>query len=136
MRRDGRLSRMLHVLIHLDGAGTPLTSETIAGMLATNPVVVRRTMAGLRDAGLVTSGKGHGGGWALARGLDETTVGDVHRALGAPAVFAIGPSLDRPECPIERQVGAALTDALAEAEARLVARMDALTLADLKAGAV
>ncbi|WP_245941543.1 Rrf2 family transcriptional regulator [Cereibacter changlensis] len=36
-------------------------------MLRTNPSLVRRTMAGLRESGLVTSTKGRHGGWHLAR---------------------------------------------------------------------
>ena len=48
MSSDNRLSRMLHVLIHMDQREQPLTSDEIARMLNTNPVVVRRTMAGLR----------------------------------------------------------------------------------------
>jgi len=69
MPRDLRISRMLHVLIHMDRHLTLATSEQIADMISTNPVVVRRIMAGLRDKGIVTSEKGHGGGWRLARPL-------------------------------------------------------------------
>ncbi|HYE44453.1 MAG TPA: Rrf2 family transcriptional regulator, partial [Caulobacter sp.] len=62
MRKDSRLSRMLHVLLHMAQRHEPMTSDAIAQMLGTNPAVVRRTMAGLRDAGYVRSEKGHGGG--------------------------------------------------------------------------
>jgi DNA-binding IscR family transcriptional regulator len=62
MRNDSRLSRMLHVLLHMARHDGPITSEAIGMMLGTNPVVVRRTLAGLRDAGYVRSDKGHGGG--------------------------------------------------------------------------
>ena len=55
---DARLSRMLHLLIHMGRMEGPLTSDDAAMMLGTNPVVVRRTMAGLRDAGYVRSMKG------------------------------------------------------------------------------
>ena len=48
MPSDTRLSRMLHALIHMDRIGGPVTSEVISRMLDTNPVVVRRTMGGLR----------------------------------------------------------------------------------------
>ena len=48
MKRDSRLSSMLHLLIHMAQAGQPLTSEALARMLKTNPVLVRRTLAGLR----------------------------------------------------------------------------------------
>ncbi len=57
MRNDSRLSRMLHVLIHMDQHDQRTTSETIAQMLRTNPVVVRRTMAGLRITVMCTRKK-------------------------------------------------------------------------------
>jgi DNA-binding IscR family transcriptional regulator len=133
MRRDSRLSRMLHVLIHMSRHDGPATSEQISRMLATNPVVVRRTMAGLRDKGYVRSEKGHGGGWVLDRALADITLRDIHEALGQPALFAIGPASDNPECLVEQAVNAALGQAFADAEARLLARFGAVTLADLAA---
>jgi DNA-binding IscR family transcriptional regulator len=59
MKRDSRLSGVLHVLLHMAEAGGPVTSETMAKAMQTNPVVIRRIMAGLRDAGFVHSEKGH-----------------------------------------------------------------------------
>ena len=128
MPTDNRLSRMLHVLIHMGG---PVTSETISRMLDTNPVVVRRTMAGLRSAGYVTSVKGHGGGWTLATPLDELTLRDIHTALGSPRVFAIGLSDDDPRCLVEQAVNVALKDAMAEAEQRLLSRFGEVTIGAL-----
>lgn len=128
MPTDTRLSRMLHVLIHMDQIGRPVTSDTIGKMLGANPVVVRRTMAGLRTAGYLTSEKGHGGGWALARPLDEITLRDIHMALGAPKVFAIGLADDDPKCLVERAVNIALEEAMDEAERRLLARFSEVTI--------
>ncbi len=122
---------MCHVLIHMGLHGGTETSEVIARMLNTNPVVVRRTMAGLRNAGYVRSEKGHGGGWTLARGLHELTLLDVHRALGEPPVFAMGPSTDHPDCPVETSVNAAIVAALNDAEALLLARLGGTTLESL-----
>ena len=131
MASDLRLSRMLHVLLHMARAEGPMTSETIAKMLGTNPVVVRRTMAGLRDAGYVRSEKGHGGGWAIAADLDTVTLLDIHRAVGDPPLVALGMAHPSPDCAVEAVVNAALADALREAEARLVARLGSVTLAAL-----
>ncbi|RZJ37157.1 MAG: Rrf2 family transcriptional regulator [Brevundimonas sp.] len=122
---------MLHVLIHMDHIGAPVTSETISRMISTNPVVVRRTMAGLRAAGYVTSGKGHGGGWALARSLDEVTLRDVHDALGSPRLFAIGLADDDPSCLVERAVNTAMAEAMTEAERRLLDRFGEVTIGSL-----
>jgi DNA-binding IscR family transcriptional regulator len=131
MRHDSRLSRMLHVLIHMDRHNGSATSEKIAQMLNTNPVVVRRTMAGLREEGYVRSEKGHGGGWTLARPLGEISLLDIHRALGSPEVFAIGLAVDHPDCLVEQSVNAALRDAFMEAEAILISRFAGVTIADI-----
>lgn len=131
MPSDSRLSRMLHVLIHMDRHQQPATSETIAKMLCTNPVVVRRTMAGLREHGYVRSEKGHGGGWTLARELEQISLLDVYRALGEPTVFAIGEAGDDPKCLVEQAANTALRSALGEAEALLMKRLAEVTLADL-----
>lgn len=127
MPTDNRLSRMLHVLIHMDRLGGPVTSETISRMLDTNPVVVRRTMAGLKAAGYLTSEKGHRGGWALARPLDEISLLDIHEALGGPRVFNIGLS-DNPQCLVEQVVNEALCEAMAEAEQKLLRRFGEVSL--------
>ena len=131
MPRDTRLSRMLHLLIHMDRHLDRPTSETLAKMLQTNPVVVRRMMAGLREQGLVTSERGHGGGWQLARQLDQITLKDVYEAIGAPALFNIGPDADRSECLVEQAVDARLGGALGEAEALVMRRFGEVTVADL-----
>ncbi|MDT9600655.1 Rrf2 family transcriptional regulator [Sphingosinicella rhizophila] len=131
MRQDSRLSRMLHVLLHMARLDGPATSDRIAAMLRTNPVVVRRTMAGLRDAGYVRSVKGHGGGWTLACDLGKISLLDVHHAVGGPRLFAIGNETDRPDCAVEKVVNEALDEALAGAEALLVARLGAISLAEL-----
>ncbi|WP_321857960.1 Rrf2 family transcriptional regulator [Burkholderia cenocepacia] len=128
MRTDSRLSRMLHALIHMDQAEGPLTSETIATMLCTNPVVVRRLLGGLRDFGYVRSEKGHGGGWVLSVALDDITLLDVYCAVGEPPLFSDLVPEDEPECLVEQAVNAHLSATLKEAEASLLARFGEVTL--------
>lgn len=131
MRNDTRLSRMLHVLIHMSRHDRPATSDTIAEMLNTNPVVVRRTMALLKEKGYVRSEKGHRGGWTLAKPLADITLLDIHKALGSSSLFAIGLSTDHPECLVEQAVNAALTEAFDAAQALLLKRFESVTLAEL-----
>ncbi|MFV0623371.1 Rrf2 family transcriptional regulator [Sphingomonas sp. ac-8] len=131
MRTDSRLSRMLHVLLHMARHAGPMTSEALARMLGTNPVVVRRTMAGLREAGYVRSEKGHGGGWSIAVDLGTVSLLDVHRAVGGPRIFAIGNEHPNPDCAVEKVVNEAVDDAMREAEALLVQRLGDVTLAEL-----
>ena len=133
MKRDSRLSSVLHALLHMAEHDGTMTSDQLADCLGTNPVVVRRTMGLLRDAGIVTSGRGHAGGWRIAIDLAAVTLRQLHEALGEPAVFAIGNRNDQPECLVEQSVNAALEDAFAEAEALLLRRLQDVTLAQLAA---
>ncbi|MDH4763348.1 Rrf2 family transcriptional regulator [Pseudomonas sp. CBMAI 2609] len=131
MRNDTRLSRMLHTLIHMARHEQPATSDTLAQMLSTNPVVVRRTMALLKEQGYVRSEKGHRGGWMLAKPLAEITLLDIHQALGSSSIFAIGLATDQPECLVERAVNNALTEAFDAAQALLLTRLRSITLQQL-----
>jgi DNA-binding IscR family transcriptional regulator len=108
-----------------------MTSEQLAAMLSTHQVVVRRMLAGLRERGYVQSDKGHGGGWTLARKLDDITLLEVHRALGDPSLFAVELLVDHPECLVEQAVHSVLSEALGQAERALLARLGQVTLGDL-----
>lgn len=133
MKRDSRLSSVLHALLHMAEQDGPVTSETLAQCLGTNPVVVRRTMGYLREAGIVTSDRGHAGGWRIHADLGAVTLLQLHEALGEPAMFAIGNRNETPECLVEQSVNAALEGAFAEAKALLLKRFSEITLADLAA---
>ncbi|KQU67170.1 MULTISPECIES: Rrf2 family transcriptional regulator [unclassified Rhizobacter] len=131
MKRDSKLSGVLHVLLHMAELKSPATSESLAAAMQTNPVVVRRLMTGLREAGFVASAKGHGGGWVLSCPLNEVTLGDIHAALGSPALLALGNRTESPGCLVEQAVNAALDSACHDAEALLLKRLGQVTLADL-----
>jgi DNA-binding IscR family transcriptional regulator len=133
MKRDSRLSSVLHALLHMAEQDAPLTSDTLARCLGTNPVVVRRTMGYLREAGIVTSERGHAGGWRIHADLGSVTLRQLHEALGEPAMFAVGNRNEAPECLVEQSVNAALEGTFAEAEALLLKRFAQITLADLAA---
>lgn len=131
MRRDSRLSGVLHVLLHLAEQDGPATSEVMAKAMTTNPVVIRRIMAGLRDAGYVRAEKGHGGGWTLACDLAKVTLRDIYAALGEPSILAMGNRSESPGCLVEEAVNARLGRSFEEAEALLLARFGEVTLAML-----
>lgn len=163
MKRDSRLSGVLHVLLHMAEQEGPVTSEVLARAMGTHAVVIRRIMAGLREAGYVRSEKGHGGGWRLDCDLGAVTLADVfaalgpaaaghgaaghdapgdaasghagrgHAASGHPSLLAIGNRTEAPGCLVEQAVNAALTEAFDEAEALLLKRLGQVTLAALAA---
>lgn len=131
MKRDSKLSGVLHVLLHMLSQDRPATSEQLAGMMGTHPVVVRRVMAGLREAGFVRSAKGHGGGWTLACDPASVTLADIYRAVGEPVLLALGHRDEAPACLVEQAVNHALDEAFLEVEAAFMARLGTVTLAAL-----
>lgn len=133
MKRDSRLSSVLHALLHMAEQDAPMTSEALAQCLGTNPVVVRRTMGYLRKAGIVTSDRGHAGGWRIKADLATVTLLQLHEALGEPAMFAVGNRHETPQCLVEQSVNAALEGTFEEAEALLLKRFSQITLASLAA---
>ena len=125
------MSGVLHVLLHMADHDGPQTSEVLAEAMSTNPVVIRRIMAGLKEHGYVQSEKGHGGGWTLSCDLAKVTLRDVYTALGCPELLAIGNRTESPGCLVEQAVNAALGKSFQDAEALLLARLGEVTLASL-----
>lgn len=119
--------------MHMTQHKGPVTSEVLAKAMDTNPVVVRRIMAGLRDDGYVRSEKGHGGGWVIARDLSKITLRDIYDALGSPSLFAMGNRTEAPGCLVEQAVNAVLDSAFDDAEALLLSRLGNVSLAMLSA---
>ncbi len=79
---SSRVAVAVHVLAYLAWrSDEPSTSERIAASVNTNPVVVRRIVGALRNAGMVSVQPGVGGGAVLARNPDEITLLEVYRAV-------------------------------------------------------
>lgn len=133
MRSDSRLPRVLHALLHLADLEEPVTSELIAKMLGTNSSVVRRTLSGLRDAGILTSIKGHGGGWSLSKPLSEISLLDVYEALGAPQLFAIAALEKSSGCLLEKAASEATNNALVSASTTFKEELRKITVDQLTA---
>ncbi|QDT90205.1 Rrf2 family transcriptional regulator [Gimesia algae] len=133
MKRGSKLSGVLHILLHMAEQTSPITSEDLSRIMATNPVVIRRTMAGLRERGYVQSEKGHGGGWTLSCDPSKLTLRDIYDALGSPSLLAIGNRTESPGCLVEQAVNAALQQTFKHAEELLLSRFAEITLSNLSA---
>lgn len=123
----------MHLLTLVGGGdGVAQSSESMAASVGTNPVHVRRVLGSLRDAGLVTSRHGPGGGWVLSGALEDTTLRDVW-----DAVHGDGPVLGlhdaAPECTVGQAIQSELVTIDREAHTALRAQLAETTIADVVA---
>ncbi|MEM8787103.1 MAG: Rrf2 family transcriptional regulator [Pseudomonadota bacterium] len=132
MKRNSRLSLALHTLGHMAAdPGRTQTSADIADHAGTNPVVVRRVLGKLRKAGLLTSEKGHAGGWRLARPPDRISLADVYVAL-EESLIATEDDAEAPACSVERALQKKVVVVLEEVERSLIDRLAGTTIADVR----
>ncbi|MEE4292245.1 MAG: Rrf2 family transcriptional regulator [Cycloclasticus sp.] len=132
MKRNSRLSLALHTLSHMAGDPDRMrTSTDIADHAGTNPVVVRRVLGKLREAGLLTSEKGHAGGWRLARKPQDITLADVYLALDERLVATNETSI-APACSIEHALHKRVSGVLEEVEQSLVQKLAETSIAEVR----
>jgi Rrf2 family protein len=128
MAVNTRFATGVHTLVLL--AAEPdvqQTSEEIARKLNINPVVIRRVLSLLRQAGLVGSQKGPSGGTKLAKPPKAISLGDVYRALEhSPVLHGSSISGDHAV-----KVSGILEKAIRNAQAALESELDGTTLAQL-----
>lgn len=132
MKRSSRLSLALHALVHLHKQpDAAMTSTTLAQCLMTNPVVVRRVLGELRDAGIVGAAKGRDGGWRLLRPSGEISLKTIYVAMGENLLIRTESDPGDHQCGIVRAVNSVMGEFLADAEALLAARLERVSLADI-----
>ncbi|MEP2641764.1 Rrf2 family transcriptional regulator [Roseobacter sp.] len=132
MKRNSRLFLALHTLSHMANEPARVrTSADIAEHAGTNPVVVRRVLGHLRAAGLLTSEKGHAGGWRLARAPETITLADVYLALDESLVASHDPEMV-PDCSVEHALHRRVAVVLDEVEQSLIGRLAETSIVDVR----
>lgn len=128
MAANTRFSTGVHTLVLLAAEpGAQQTSEEIAKKLNTNPVVIRRVLSLLRQAGLVTSHKGPSGGSKLAKAGKAIRLGEVYRAVEATSVLHSAKNSAESTAKIDGM----LEKVYREAQAAMVAELDSTSLSQL-----
>jgi len=105
-----------------------ITSGMIAKSVNTNPVVIRRILGSLREAHLVDSQPGSGGGWTMARQADVITLREIYRAVEGALLFALH---QRPKlrCDVGRHIVGILYSYFREAEKAMEDKLGRVTVA-------
>ncbi|AEW99880.1 RrF2 family transcriptional regulator [Streptantibioticus cattleyicolor] len=129
---SGRSVVAIHALAMLaHRRGGSLTSAEIADSLESNPVLVRRVLGRLRDAHLVWSTEGRGGGWSLARDPRDITLHDAYAAVEEGQIFSRHTRPPSGACEVGRTIGVLLDVEFQKAERALEEQLGRTTIAGL-----
>ena len=137
MQISSRFTVALHIFTAVDvfKDDYKVTSDFLAGSIGTNPVIIRKLLTQLKNAGLITVARGTGG-IELTKELSEISFYDVYQAIeplegGDLFRFHEAPN---PQCPVGRNIHALLDDKLQKIQEAMESEMKKYTLQDLREG--
>lgn len=116
-----RFATAIHIMTLL--AKSPqdwLTSDWIAGSINVNPVIVRKEISVLREAGLIASRQGKDGGSRLARNAEAISISEIYKAVKNTEVLGKKNQNPNPACSVGKEINVHL-DTLFEETDKLVA---------------
>src|SRR5215510_4262026 len=117
MSTNSRFAVAVHVLTLMAWSGDePLKSEQVAESVNTNPVVIRRMLCELADAGLVVSQTGSLGGSRLSADPNSATLLDIYQAREYPGVVSLHRQPPRQDCPVGVNIETVLGNVLQEVD--------------------
>ena len=130
MARD-RFALAVHAMVLLANEPERATSGALAGSANTHATCLRRVLAPLTRAGLVSSSEGRAGGYRLTRPASEITLAEIYNAVSREPLFQPEISAHRKGCPISRALGPMVAEIAGDAEARFTEAMSRCTVADV-----
>lgn len=114
----------LRALVLLSKSDSLLKSHVIAEALGTDTTYIRKILASLSKAQLVTTVSGRYGGYTLSKKASEITVGDVYRA---PGTGPITPYWSVPKTGTEKMISMVLS----KAEEQFQSVLNSFTIEDI-----
>jgi Rrf2 family protein len=132
MSTNSRFAVAVHVLSLMAWSGEePLKSEQVAESVNTNPVVIRRILKELAEAGLVVSQTGSLGGSRLTNDPATTTLLDIYRALEYGGVFSLHRQPPSRDCPVGVNIETVLGEVLLEVDSAVEQVLANITIDDV-----
>lgn len=134
MQISSRFTIAVHILTAIEyfQKDYKVTSDFLAASVNVNPVVIRRTMSQLKNAGLIHVARGTGGA-TIAKPLDQITLLDVFNAVDSIENNTLFHFHDNPNtaCPVGRNIHHGLDDKLEKVQDAMEDELKAITLADV-----
>jgi Rrf2 family protein len=125
---------MTVLAVHRDQG--PVTSAQIARSINTNPAFLRTLLGQLREAGLIETSLGKGGGARLARAASRVTLADVYRAVEKRPAIQLHRCAPSKSCVVGRNILPLLDEVVGDVETAALRRLAGTTVAELAAQAL
>lgn len=134
MQISSRFTIAIHMLACMDVFKDEykITSDFLASSINVNPVIIRKILSQLKDAGLIEVKRGPGGA-TIARSLEDITFFDVYQSVECIEEntlfhFHENPS---PDCPVGKNIHHVLDDKLIRVQTAMEQELKSITLADM-----
>ena len=131
MQISSRFTLAVHIFSCIDTFQEEykVTSDFLAGSTNVNPVIIRKILGQLKNAGLVEVARGSGGA-SIAKPLSEITFFDIYKAVecvedGELFHFHEHPNL---ECPVGRNIHRILDARLLQVQAAMEKELASISL--------
>ncbi|TZF94249.1 Rrf2 family transcriptional regulator [Chryseobacterium panacisoli] len=112
-----RFATAIHIMTLL--AKSPqewLTSEWIAGSINVNPVIIRKEISVLREAGLIISRQGKEGGSQLGKNAELITISEIYKAVKNTEVLGKKNQNPNPACSVGKEINVHLNTLFEETD--------------------
>jgi len=109
-----------------------ITSDFLASSINVNPVIIRKILSQLKDAGLIEVKRGPGGA-TIAKPLDEITFFDVYQSVDCieeSTLFHFHEN-PNPDCLVGKNIHNVLDDKLLRIQTAMEQELKSITLADI-----
>lgn len=91
-----------------------LTSDWLAGSINVNPVIIRKEIIVLKEAGLIISRQGKVGGSQLAKSASNITISEIYSAVKNSEILGKKNQNPNPACPVGKDINLHLDELFSE----------------------
>lgn len=135
MQISSRFTLAIHICTCVDTFKDEykVTSDFISGSTNVNPVIIRKILLQLRNAGLIEVTRGTGG-TSITRPLSEITFLDIYRAVECVEENTLFHFHENPneKCPVGGNIHNVLDDKLQRVQNAMEKELQSITLQDVK----
>lgn len=127
-----QFSIAVHLMAGLGyGVAHDMTSTQLAQSVNTSPSFIRRVLAKLSKADLISTTMGKTGSTSLARKPNEISLLDIYKAVDAPKAFAIHDYPEQKMCAVSCTIKSSMEKVLNRTQSSMEKSLGEITLADV-----